>query len=107
MHTDDDTLSAEDMALGFRQLQRVEQAWRQVKSGLGLRPVHRRAKRRIQAHFALTVLVLRRLAEYVSAVSWRNIERDLSGIKYIQLFGPNGTLWQVTDPRPSAAKRLK
>ncbi len=29
VHSNDDTLSAEDMALGYKQLQRVEQAWRQ------------------------------------------------------------------------------
>ena len=39
VHSNDDTLSAEDMALGYKQLQRVEQAWRQLKSGLRLRPV--------------------------------------------------------------------
>ena len=58
MHTNDDTLSAEDMALGYRQLQRVQQGWRQMKSGLGLRPIYHRAERRIRAHVALTVLAL-------------------------------------------------
>jgi hypothetical protein len=39
VHRNDDTLTAEDMALGYKQLMQVEQAWRQLKSGLRLRPV--------------------------------------------------------------------
>ena len=53
VHSNDDTLSAEDMALGYKQLQRVEQAWRQLKSGLRLRPVYHWAVHRIHAHIAL------------------------------------------------------
>ena len=109
VHTNDDTLSADDMALGYRQLQRVEQAWRRMKSGLGLRPIYHRAERRIRAHVALTVLalLLERMAEHVVGDTWRNIRHDLAGIKLVQLLGPNGTIWQVTEPRPKAAKRLK
>ena len=109
VHTNDDTLSADDMALGYRQLQRVEQAWRQMKSGLGLRPIHHRAERRIRAHVALTVLalLLERIAEQMVGDTWRNIRHDLAGIKLVELLGPNGTIRQVTEPRPSAAKRLK
>ena len=32
--SNDDTLTAEDFALGYKQLLRVEQCWRQMKSGL-------------------------------------------------------------------------
>jgi len=39
VHSNDDTLSAADLALGYKQLQRVEVAWRSLKSGLKLRPV--------------------------------------------------------------------
>jgi hypothetical protein len=38
VHSNDDTLSAEDMVLGYKQ-QRVEECWRTLKSGLKLRPV--------------------------------------------------------------------
>ena len=39
----DDTLGGEDLALGYKQLQRVEQAWRSLNGGLRLRPVYHRA----------------------------------------------------------------
>ena len=75
VHSNDDTLSAEDIALGYKQIQRVEQAWRQLKSGLRLRPVHHRAPHRTHAHIALTVvaLLLERVAEHACADTWRNI----------------------------------
>ncbi|MFU8822500.1 MAG: IS1634 family transposase [Gammaproteobacteria bacterium] len=109
VHSNDDTLNAEDLALGYKQLQRVEEAWRQLKSGLRLRPVYHWAVHRIHAHVALTVLalLLERVAEHACGDTWRNIRDDLKQIKLAQLSSPNGTVWQVTEPNPNAAKRLK
>jgi transposase len=105
----DDTLSPEDMALGYKQLARVEEAWRTLKSGLKLRPVYHWAVHRIHGHVALTVLaaLLERVAEHACRDTWRNIRDDLKQIKLAQLLSPHGTLWQVTEPSPAAAKRLK
>ena len=97
------------MALGYKQLQRVEQAWRQLESGLRLRPVYHWAAHRIHAHIALSVmgLLLERMAEQACGDTWRNIRDDLKQIQLVQLSGPNGRLWQVTEPREAARKRLK
>ena len=109
VHSNDDTLSAEDLALGYKQLQRVEEAWRTLKTGLKLRPVHHWAPHRIHAHVALTVLslLLERTAEHACQDTWRNIHDDLKQIKLAQLMSPNGVVWQVTEPLPPAARRLK
>ena len=109
VHGNDDTLSAEDMALGYKQLQRVEQAWRDMKSGLHLRPVFHWAPHRIHAHVAITVLalLLERTAEHACADTWRNISDRLRRIQLAQLLSPNGAVWQVTDPTEDAAKCLK
>jgi hypothetical protein len=109
VHSNDDTLSAEDLALGYKQLMRVEEAWRQLKSGLRLRPVFHHAPHRIHAHVFLTVLalLLERVAEQACGDTWRNIRDDLKQIKLAQLSGPDGTIWQVTEPRPEARNRLK
>jgi hypothetical protein len=109
VHSNDDTLSAADLALGYKQLQRVEVAWRSLKSGLKLRPVYHWAPHRIHAHVALTVLalLLERVAEAACGDTWRNIRADLKRIKLAQLLSPNGTVWQVTEPPPQALKRLK
>ena len=67
------------------------------------------APHRIHAHVALTViaLLLERVAEHACGDTWRNIKDDLRGIKLAQLLGPNGTVWQVTEPAANALKRLK
>ena len=109
VHSNDDTLTREDLALGYKQLMRVEQAWRQLKSGLRLRPVFHWAPHRIHAHVALTVLalLLERVAEVACNDTWRNIRDDLKQVKLAQLFGPNGTIWQVTEPANPARNRLR
>jgi hypothetical protein len=109
VHSNDDTLNAEDMALGYKQLQRVEQAWRRLESGLRMRPVYHWAVHRIHAHVALSVLalLLERVAEQACGDTWRNIRDDLEQIKLAQLSSPNGTVWQVTEPAPASSNRLK
>ncbi len=109
VHSNDDTLSAADLALGYKQLQRVEIAWRSLKSGLKLRPLFHWAPHRIHGHVALTVLslLLERVAEQACGDTWRNIKDDLRRIKLAQLLSPNGTVWQVTEPTVDASKRLK
>ena len=109
VHSNDDTLTAADMALGYKQLQRVEQAWRDMKSGLKLRPVFHWAVHRIHAHVAITVLalLLERAAEQACADTWRNVRDDLERIQLAQLLSPHGTVWQVTEPTEQATKRLK
>jgi hypothetical protein len=56
---------------------------------------------------AVLTLLLERVAEQDCGDTWRNIRDDLKQIKLAQLSGPNGTLWQVTEPQPEAKKRLK
>jgi transposase len=109
VHSNDDTLSVEDMALGYKQLQRVEESWRTMKSGLRMRPVFHWAPHRIHAHIAISVLalLLERTIEHACQDTWRNIRDDLKHIQLAQLLSPNGTVWQVTEPTASAAKRLK
>ena len=109
VHSNDDTLTAEDMALGYKQLQRVEESWRTMKSGLRMRPVFHWAPHRIHAHIAISVLalLLERTIEHACQDTWRNIRDDLKHIQLAQLLSPNGTVWQVTEPTAPAANRLK
>lgn len=109
IRTNDDTLTAEDLALGYKQLMRAEEAWRSMKSGLGMRPVYHYSERRIRAHIALTVLalLLERAAEHACRDTWRNIRDDLKQVKLAQLSSPDGTVWQVTEPTEEASNRLK
>ncbi|MBM3189997.1 MAG: IS1634 family transposase [Chloroflexi bacterium] len=109
VHSNDDTLTPADLALGYKQLAQVERAWRLLKSGLRIRPIFHWAPHRIAAHVSLTMvaLLLERLAETACGDTWRNIRDDLRQIKLAQLLTPQGELWQVTDTLPAAANRLK
>jgi len=109
VHSNDDTLTPADLALGYKQLAQVERAWRLLKSGLRIRPIFHWAPHRIAAHVSLTMvgLLLERLAENACHDTWRNIRDDLRQIKLAQFLTPQGELWQVTEPGPAAANRLK
>jgi hypothetical protein len=109
VHSNDDSLTPADLALGYKQLQRVEEAWRTLKSGLRVRPVSHWAVHRIHAHVALSVLalLLERVIEQACGDTWRNIRADLEQIKLAQLLSPHGTVWQVTEPSPEASNHLK
>ena len=95
--TNDDTLSAEDLALGYKQLLRVEEAWRSLKSGLGLRPVFHWRPWRIEAHVGLCVLalLLERVAEQRTGKTWRQLRSQLEKTKVIE-YERDGVLVQQT-----------
>jgi hypothetical protein len=109
VHSNDDSLTPADLALGYKQLQRVEEAWRSLKSGLRIRPVYHWAVHRMHAHIALSVLalLLERVIEQACGDTWRNIRADLEQIKLAQLLSPHGAVWQVTEASPEASNHLK
>ena len=96
------------MALGYKQLQRVEECWRSMKTGLDLRPVYHWTPHRISAHVRLCVLALlvERIAETRCKDTWRNIRDDLNQIKVGILKAAEGEVVQVTDPSVAARNRL-
>lgn len=106
--TNDDTLTAEDMALGYKQLLRVEQSWRELKSGIRLRPVFHWVAHRIHAHVRLSVLslLLERVAEQACQDTWRNIRDRLEQLKVAIFRTPHGRLVQTSELRPETLKVL-
>src|SRR6266568_8478079 len=75
----DPHLSAEDIALGYKQLLEVERGWRDMKSVLDLPPVYHRLEDRIRAHVILCwlALLLTRVAETTCGDTWPTLRRDL------------------------------
>ena len=109
VHSNDASLSPADLALGDTPLQRVEEAWRSLQSGLRIRPVYHWAVHRIPAPGALRVraLVLERVIEQAWGDTWRNIRAALERIKRAPLLSPHGEVWQVTEPSPEAVHHLQ
>jgi transposase len=96
--TSDPQISAEDTALGYKNLLEAERGFRDLKSTLLLRPVFHRLEHRIRAHVLICwlALLLTRVAERGSGLSWRNINRQLGRITLVTLAGPAGTITQTT-----------
>lgn len=107
--SNDDTLSAEDLALGYKQLMRVEECWRTLKSGLRTRPIFHWTPHRICAHVSLCVLalLLERVAERRVGDTWRNIVAKLDAIKVIEYERGGAHVLQTTELRPEAAELLR
>ena len=80
--TNDDTLSAEDVALAYKAGAMIESCFRRMKqTGLEVRPMFHWTARRIEAHVKLCVLALQmqRSAEIRTGLSWMRIAHTLGG----------------------------
>lgn len=99
IRTSDDTLSAEDVALGYKQLLEVEDAFRTLKTTLDLRPVYHRLDDRIRAHVLLCwlALLLIRVAEYRTGQTWRTLRSQLDRMHVGEFVGPDGRVLQRTE----------
>jgi hypothetical protein len=96
----DPTLSAEDIALGYKQLLEVERGWRDMKTHLELRPVAHRKEERIRSHVLLCwlALLLIRVAETNDPTrTWRRIREQLQTLHLGQFSGSAGTSHQRTE----------
>lgn len=98
LSTSDPDLSAEDVALGYKNLLEAERGFRDLKSTLDLRPVYHRLEHRIRAHILLCwlALLLIRLAERQTSQTWRRIALDLDRLHLVTLTGPAGTIAHTT-----------
>ncbi|MGP8160501.1 MAG: IS1634 family transposase [Candidatus Dormibacteria bacterium] len=101
----DDTLSAEDIALGYKQLLEVERGWRDLKQHLELRPIYHRREDRITAHVLLCFLglLLIRVAERATTQTWAHLRRELQRVALVDLSGPAGRVSQRTELTPVQA----
>jgi transposase len=109
VHSNDDSLTAEDLALGYKQLMTVEVAWRDLKSVLRLRPVHHHSPHRIKAHVTICVLalLLQRVVERGCEETWPRVRHRLRRIKATALLTSNGELVQTNLIDPEAGSALK
>jgi Transposase DDE domain len=94
----DPHLSAEDIALGYKQLLEVERGWRDMKQIIDLRPVYHRLEERIRAHVILCwlALLLIRIVETQTGTTWTQTRRELDRLHLGTFTGLTGTFQQVT-----------
>jgi Transposase DDE domain len=98
LETSDPDISAEDAALGYKNLLEAERSFRDLKGTLRIRPVFHRLEERIRAHVVICwlALLLVRVAERETGETWRRLRTELERLKLVTLSGPAGTVEQTT-----------
>jgi hypothetical protein len=98
LSTSDPDISAEDVALGYKNLLEAERSFRDLKGILRLRPVFHRLEERIRAHILICwlALLLVRLCQRQLGDTWRNTRRELERLHLVTLAGAAGQVQQTT-----------
>ena len=108
--SNDDTLSAEDIALGYKGGWIIESCFRRMKqTGLEVRPMFHWTPRRIEAHVKLCVLALQmqRAAEIRCGLPWARIAHTLGTLKAVRYRSDGRTIVQRTKIAAALAETLK
>jgi hypothetical protein len=107
--TSDDSLSAAEVALGYKQLLEVERAWRTLKTDLDLRPMHHRKTDRIHAHVMLCwlALLLVRTVEVTCQRSWTSVRQEMDRMHRGTFENAAGRFVQCTEPTALQRQYLK
>jgi len=105
--TSDPQMPAEDVALGYKQLWRIERLNRDLKHTVDLRPVYHRLEDRIRAHVLLCwlALLLIRIAENETEMTWRHIRTELNPLTVGHHRTRDGEVVQ-TSPLTQAQKEI-
>jgi hypothetical protein len=103
LSTSDPDLSAEDVALGYKNLLEAERAFRTMKTTLVLRPVYHRLEQRIRAHVLVCwlALLLVRVVERTAGTTWPTAARELGRLHLVTLVGPDGRVQHTTRITPA------
>jgi hypothetical protein len=90
-------LSAEEVALKYKELWQVEQAFQDIKSVLETRPIYHKRQENIRGHVFCSFLALvlrkeleRRLEEAGHSFEWADIKQDLKALQEV-IIQENGT----------------
>jgi hypothetical protein len=108
--SNDDTLSAEDIALGYKGGWIIESCFRRMKqTGLQVRPMFHWTPRRIEAHVKLCVLALQvqRAAEMRGQLTWTRIAHALGGLKAVRYRCESRTIVQRSKLTAELSEMLK
>ena len=106
LRTSDPKMTAEDIALGYRQLLQVERGWRDMKQVIDLRPVYHRREDRIRAHVILCwlALLLARIAENATGNTWPELRRQFRPHRRRHLHRPRRHLSAANRAHQSPAR---
>jgi transposase len=92
IETNDDTISLEDAACGYKGLMVIERCFRSLKrTQIKMTPMYHWLSRRIECHVKICVLALliERIAEKACGTPWHRIRRGLEPLQVTKLFNLN------------------
>jgi len=108
LETNDDQLSIEDAAYGYRGLMVIERCFRSLKrTQIKMMPMYHWLGRRIEAHVKICVLALfiERVAELKCGKPWSRIRSVLARIQATEFVTPDHSFYQLNE-LPKGAKTL-
>jgi transposase len=109
LSSSDESLPAEDIARGYKQLMEVERSFRTLKTTLCLRPVYHSKDDRIRSHVLICwlALLLIRIAEVETGISWPQIRRELQRLHLGEFLTKKSRILQHTEVTPEQHNILK
>lgn len=110
LETNDENLSLEDAATGYRNLMVIERCFRSLKrTQIKMMPMYHWLPRRIEAHIKICILALliERTAELDCDMLWSRIRNILSKIQATEFTTPCHSFFQLNEPSAEARKLLK
>lgn len=110
IETNDDTISLEDAACGYKGLMVIERCFRSLKrTRIKMSPVHHWVPRRIEAHvkICLLALLMERLAELRCEKPWSRIKQDLEELQISYFSTSEHTFYRTNEITSKVRSLLK
>ena len=110
LQTNDDTISVEDAAAGYKGLLVIERAFKTLKSTrIRMEPMYHWLPKRIEAHVKLCVfsLLIERVAELECKLPWSHIQRTLSTLQATEFHTLKNLFFQRNEPTSELGGILK
>jgi transposase len=110
LQTNDDTITVEDAAAGYKGLLVIERAFKTLKSTrIKMEPMFHWLPERIEAHVKLCVfsLLIERVAELECKQPWSRIQRTLSTLQATEFGTRKNLFFQRNEPAAELASILK
>lgn len=110
LQTNDDTISLENAASGYKSLMVIERCFLRMKSAqIELMPMNHRLPNRIEAHVKICVLalLLERTTELLTKASWKNISETMETLQATKYQGENHEFFQINEISEEQKNLLK
>ncbi len=110
LQTNDDTISTEDAAAGYKGLLVIERCFRALKrTQIKMQPMHHFLPNRIEAHVKICVfaLLIERVCELKCSRPWQQVKRALSTLQATEFRTAKFQFFQRNEPTSELARILK